>query len=207
MDSTELKYRAILIVGPTGSGKSPLGDLLETSGLGGKKCFHFDFGAGLREVAEATEPGGLLTSGDVETIRAVLNTGALLEDEQFHIAEKILRGFISEKYVAEEDLIILNGLPRHIGQAGMLDSIIKVERVIRLECSPEVVAGRIRINTGGDRTHRTDDSLAEIRNKLAIFDNRTAPLVEHYREAGAEIITVAIGEKTTAEEILAIVSG
>ena len=206
MDSSGLKYCAILIVGPTGSGKSPLGELLEARGFEGKRYFHFDFGANLRAAAIASLPREPLTKDDVETIRSVLSTGALLEDEQFHIAEKILLGFISKKGVEEGDIIVLNGLPRHIGQAGMIDSIIKIERVICLECSPEVVAERIRINTGGDRTHRTDDGLDEIRNKLEIFDKRTAPLVDHYRERGAEITIVDVGEETTAEEILAVVS-
>jgi adenylate kinase family enzyme len=78
--------------------------------------------------------------------------------------------------------------------------------MICLECSPEVVAKRIRINTGGDRTNRTDDSLSEIRNKLDIFRKRTAPLVEHYRDTGAEIITITVDEKTTAEDMFAAIS-
>ena len=206
MDSSGFKYCAILIVGPTGSGKSPLGDLLEARGFRGKRCFHFDFGSNLRAAAKGSRPREPLTNDDVETIRSVLDTGALLEDEQFHVAEKILLGFVSKNGVEEGDIVVLNGLPRHIGQAGMLDSIVKIERVICLECSPEVVAGRIRANTGGDRTHRNDDSLGEIRNKLEIFNKRTAPLVEHYRERGAEIITVNVGEETTAEEMLGTVS-
>jgi adenylate kinase len=204
MESNNLNYRAILIVGPTGSGKSPLGDLLQARGLGGKRCFHFDFGANLREVAEASFPREPLTDDDVETIRSVLGSGALLEDDQFHIAKKILLGFISKKGVGEDSIIILNGLPRHIGQAGMIDSIIKIERVICLECSPEVVAERIRINTGGDRTHRTDDSLDEIRNKLDIFRERTAPLVGHYRSKGSEISLIDIDIIMRAEDMWAI---
>ena len=206
MDSSGFKYCAILIVGPTGSGKSPLGDLLEARGFRGKRCFHFDFGSNLRGAVAGSSPREPLTNDDVATIRFVLKSGALLEDEQFHVAEKILLGFVSKNGVEEGDIVVLNGLPRHIGQARMLDSIVKIERVIRLECSPEVVSGRIRANTGGDRTHRTDDSLDEIRNKLEIFHQRTVPLVDHYRERGAEVITIDIDEETTAEEMLVVIS-
>ncbi len=43
--------KAILLLGPTGSGKTPLGQALEKKGLAGRRCVHFDFGANLREIA------------------------------------------------------------------------------------------------------------------------------------------------------------
>jgi hypothetical protein len=39
-----MKNKAILPLGPTGSGKTPLGDYLEERGLFGRRCVHFDFG-------------------------------------------------------------------------------------------------------------------------------------------------------------------
>jgi hypothetical protein len=41
---------ALLLLGPTGAGKTPLGDWLEAHGLWGRPCHHFDFGANLRAV-------------------------------------------------------------------------------------------------------------------------------------------------------------
>ncbi len=38
------KQEAILFLGPTGSGKTPYGELIEWQGLGGRKCAHFYFG-------------------------------------------------------------------------------------------------------------------------------------------------------------------
>jgi hypothetical protein len=46
-------YPAILLVGPTGSGKTPLGALCEKKGLWQSRVFHFDFGAILRRIAAA----------------------------------------------------------------------------------------------------------------------------------------------------------
>jgi len=37
--------RAILLIGPTGSGKTPLGDWLQAYGFCGHRCHRFDFGA------------------------------------------------------------------------------------------------------------------------------------------------------------------
>jgi len=203
MHNLTAKHPAILLIGPTGSGKTPLGELLEEKGFEGRRCLHFDFGANLRKIADPNSAADILRKEDFDVIRSVLRSGALLEDQQFHIAEKILFWFIAEKNAGPDDFIVLNGLPRHIGQAKMIDSLIKIDRVIFLNCSPEVVFERIRTNAGDDRGGRVDDSLAEIENKLRIFSERTSALVEHYRCEGAKIIQIDVDAAMRAEEIWA----
>ena len=51
---------------------------------------------------------------------------------------------------------------------------------------------RIASNIGGDRTARTDDDLEAIGRKLAIYDQRTAPLVEHFRCRGVRITPLTV---------------
>jgi len=103
---------ALLLIGPTGSGKTPLGNRLEAQGL----ARHFDFGAQLRA-------GTGLNAAEKEFVREVLATGALLENETFYIAEKILRAFMAGH---EDELLVLNGLPRHVGQAVALELLVNV---------------------------------------------------------------------------------
>ena len=43
---------AILLLGPTGSGKTPLGELMERRGFGGRRCRHFDLGDRLRRFVQ-----------------------------------------------------------------------------------------------------------------------------------------------------------
>ena len=131
----------------------------------------------------------------------VLEQGALLENETFHVAERILRGFMDARRVSHEDLLVLNGLPRHLGQATDVDRIVRVERVIRLDCTAEVVFERLRLNSGGDRGSRADDAVALVEEKLADFAERTAPLVEHYRERGAAVQRWTVGVKTRPEDL------
>lgn len=186
---------AILLVGPTGSGKTPLGEELERRGLGGRCCRHFDFGAQLRAVVGGSPPPGL-SARDIEFLRGVLDRGALLEDEHFPIAETILQAFLTAH---PADRVVLNGLPRHVGQSKDVDRLVDVEVVVELQCSAQVVLERIRTNAGGDRADRIDDDLDAIRHKLAIFTDRTAPLIEHYRARGARIVSIPIAADTTAE--------
>ena len=110
-------HSAILIIGPTGSGKTPLGNALERHGLWNQQCIHFDFGHQLRLSAATGTADRFLTPDELVLIRQLLRTGALLEDEQFPIARKILSAFLRERSTCDDDIIILNGLPRHLGQA------------------------------------------------------------------------------------------
>lgn len=208
------QYKAILLLGPTGAGKTPLGELLQKNGLRRTKCHHFDFGSQLRKISSSTRPNGssgrkstpkYFTNADIAFIRRVLNDNLLLDEKHFYIAEKILKAFIKDNTVKQNDLIILNGLPRHIGQAKKIDSILKIELVVYLSCTAQVVYERIRRNTGGDRTGRIDDTINDIRNKLKIFRKKTALLLNHYRSLKILIKTIHIGINTTAENILKII--
>ena len=202
-DGVESSRRAaLLLLGPSGSGKSPLGDSLEQEGFCCRRCVHFDFGAALRRVGDGGLRGDVLTDEDVAVVRRMLQTGALLEDRDFPIAEKILLTFIRERDVGSDDIIVLNGLPRHPGQARDLESVLDVLMVVHLECPASVVRDRIRLNSGGDRTDRVDDSPREVENRLRIFKQRTAPLLDHYRTKGVKVHNVAVAVNTTATDIL-----
>ncbi len=194
---------AILLVGPTGAGKTPLGEALERRGLWGRACRHFDFGERLRRVAagEVAIPG--LGRRDVAFLRDVLDRGALLKDRDARIAMAILEGFIATR-VGPDELVVLNGLPRHASQADAVDARLRVRLVVDLACSADVVRERIGADAGGDRAGRDDDDDESIRRKIALFEERTAPLVERYRLKGVRAARVAVSAGTTAEEVAAL---
>ena len=192
---------ALLLLGPTGSGKTPLGECLEQRGLWGRRCHHFDFGANLRAVADRASPPSWLTAEDMALVRRVLATGALLENETFHVAERILTAFLRERQAKGADLLVLNGLPRHAGQARDVDRLARVCLVVHLDCSPQTVHERIHTNAGGDRGERSDDSVAEVVRKLGLFRERTMPLLDHYEGKGVRIVKVIVETATSPDEI------
>jgi adenylate kinase len=192
--------RAILLLGPTGVGKTPLGNLIEHNGIRGNRCFHFDFGHELRNIAELALPPDGFREDDLSFIREVLDKGLLLENEHFHIAEKIMHHFLRRNDVRDEDILVLNGLPRHTDQAKDMRGIVDVKSVVLLTCGPDEVYKRIELNSGRDRTGRLDDSLDMIRNKLEIFKARTAPLIEYYSTIGAEVLMLSISAASTPED-------
>ncbi|MCL2705756.1 MAG: nucleoside monophosphate kinase [Spirochaetaceae bacterium] len=189
-------YKAILILGATGSGKTPFGIQLETQHLWGRDWHHFDFGENLRKVT-SKKGNEFLSKEEISLIENSLKTNSLLEDKDFPVAEKILKKFLTEKNIDPVlDVVILNGLPRHIGQAEALDKIMDIRAVIYFSAPPSILLERIKSNVGGDRTERTDDSLEEINKKLDIFKTQTLPLLDYYKNLDRNILEVEVDEDT-----------
>ncbi len=190
---------AMLLVGPTGSGKTPLGELLARRGLGGQRCYHFDFGGQMRALVDRNQPDERFSSAELLFLRDVLRSGVLLEDQHFPLAARLFTAFLAEHAVAHDDWVVLNGLPRHVGQAKGMEGLAAVNLVVMLECRPEVVWARIESDVGGDRRDRTDDSLADVARKLEWYERRTRPLVDYYRRLGRQVVTLTVSPETTAE--------
>jgi len=187
-----------VLIGPTGAGKTPLGELLDARGLAGRRCHHFDFGQALRK-ADRTPQTGLLSPQELQVVRLSLRTGALLEDDQFPIARKILCRFLESRDPETDELVVLNGLPRHVGQARELGGLLDISLVVHLSCTAEVIFERIATDAGGDRAGRTDDDMEAVRRRLVTFRRRTAPLLDYY-QGKAAIATLEIAEDTSAED-------
>ncbi len=200
------RFPAILIVGTTGAGKTPLGDRLEVRGLHGRPCAHFDFGRELRSAAtENGRPGAALAPDEIAFVRDVLRRNELLDDEHFYIAFKLLRRFLNALQparLAPACTVVLNGLPRHVGQARDIAPLVDVRLVVHLDCPPDVAWARIRVNAGGERDGRDDDSPESMRSKQELFQRRTLPLLDYYREAGAVVVVLPVGSETTADELI-----
>jgi adenylate kinase family enzyme len=195
------QVQAILLLGPTGSGKTPLGDWLQAAGLAGQRCVHFDFGGNLRQVVAENRADAAVSLQDLAFLRGVLATGALLEDEQFPLAERILRRFLHLQAVDAHTWVLLNGLPRHPGQAAAVSQLLDVRAVVHLACSAQTVVERIRRDTGGDRAARNDDDRDAIRRKLTIYAERTALLLEFYRSRSVPVITVGVTAEMTPRQM------
>ena len=207
MDCSAFRPSALLLIGPTSSGKTPLGDLIAERGLGAGKYVHFDFGAVLRSVVAGEHPDWLLSRDDIAFLEQVLYSGALLENDQFPIARTLLQHHLADQKTDRDTIVVLNGLPRHVGQAVAVDRILDIRMVVLLECSHESVLSRIGSNIGGDRSERQDDESDLIRRKLDLFRRRTMPLLEHYRTLGKRIVTIDVTMDMTPDQAWRILVG
>ena len=196
----------MLLIGPTAAGKTPLGQMLERRRLGARRCLHVDFGDLLRLAAAGDGPK-TLSKDDLALVHRVLDSGALLENEHFGVARKLVEGRLAAGGLGAGDVVVLNGLPRHVGQARDVDAMFDITTVVDLTCDAETVFHRIAANAGGDRTARTDDHAGAVQDKLVLFAERTRPLIDHYRTKGAQIVALDIGPATTAQEAWQALSG
>jgi len=200
-------WTAILLLGPTGSGKTPLGEELGRRGLGGRPCVHFDFGANLRKLAAGSDQSGLLKAADLARIRLSLATGALFEDRDIPLIVGIFHSFVEARELRIGTLLVLNGLPRHVGQARGLAGTVSVERVVLLEAEAPVILERLRIDPGGDRAGRPDDSLEAVRKRLADYRERTRPLLDYYGALGVPVSKIGVTAAMAAAEMYEILAG
>ncbi len=198
----------ILLIGPQGCGKGTQAKLL-ASKLG---VPHISTGDLLRSA-----------TGELrKEIDSYIVAGNLYPDE------KMLE--VLKKRFGESDCekgFILDGFPRNLKQAEMLDSITKVDRVIEISISDDEavrrLSGRVACPScgagfnnatmppkvrgicdkcGGELVQRADDTEEAIRKRLEIYHRETEPILEHY---GAVRVNGENDIEEVFEEILKLI--
>lgn len=96
-----------------------------------------------------------------------------------------------EKNLGESGTVF-DGFPRTLAQAKALDALTTVDLVIELQISDEQVTERML------KRKRVDDTPESIQKRLAIYKEKTEPLIEYYRPRD---IVRAVDGAGTIEEI------
>lgn len=220
--------KALLLIGPPGAGKSPLGDYLQEQAIAGKRLRHLDFGRELRQILKeqltvrddrqaekqaaekeiSGQPGeivsvaaGHFSRTELERIKQSLETASLFEEADRELVRKVVRYFLEKEDVGENDILILNGLPRHRSQLAWLEDILTISLVVNLDCPEDVAVRRILANLDGERRDRQDDRLEIIVRRYRLYQERTAPLLEYFRQAGVPVISLKVDRETRPETL------
>lgn len=198
---------AMLLLGPTGVGKSPLGDAIELHGLLGRTCRHLDFGSELRGAVSDVRGSDAYSTAELDFIHGVLDRGLLLENEHFPLAQKIISRYLDRVGFSQHELLVLNGIPRHAGQSHDIARIAAIHALVVLDGDADTVSRRIQNNSGGDRTERIDDNSELIGIKLSLFRERTSPLIDHYTQRGCALYRIRVSADMTPSEAYRDLSG
>jgi adenylate kinase len=166
----------LILLGPPGAGKGTQAkNLIDAYGIP-----QLSTGDILRSAIKAGTPLGVQA-------KAIVDRGDLVSDE-------IVNGIVSERLDQEDARkgFILDGFPRTIPQAEALDQMLeekgmKLDAVVELTVDADTLTRRIinRAREAASTTGaRADDNEEVVRNRLAVYREQTAPLVEYYRGKG-----------------------
>lgn len=167
------KKPAILILGAPGSGKGTQGVTL------GKlpKFFHCACGDVFRSLDTRTELGKKFVEFS--------SKGQLVPDE-FTIElwkAQIENWKDSHVYFPDADILILDGIPRNLEQAKILNDYIEVHQVFHLSCPDRDELER-RMRKRALRSNRIDDANEDvIQERIQTYEAETKPIIEYYDDS------------------------
>ena len=197
----------IVLLGPPGAGKGTQGDLLAQR-LGIPKIATGDV---LRAAVREGTPMGLAA-------RAAMDRGDLVPDE---VILGIMKDALGAPAAARG--AILDGVVRTEPQAAGLQRVLDelgrpLDAVLTFEVPDEELVRRLSGRTvcdscqtpytgrepgsrcdkcGGTLVRRKDDEPDAVRNRLAVYQRQTAPVIDWYRRDGARLISIdAVGSTT-----------
>jgi adenylate kinase len=172
-----------IFLGPPGAGKGTQAKLL----AGHLGIAHVSTGDLLRRaIAEGTELG--------KKAKMFMEKGELVPDA-------LLLGLVRDTLEGPaRGGCILDGYPRNLTQAEALDRLLgeigqRLAGVVELEVSEQVLVDRIAKRAAAEG--RSDDGARTVRNRLRVYRDQTAPLVQYYRARGA--LREVAGEGTVDE--------
>jgi len=210
----------VVLFGPPGAGKGTQATVLKEK-LG---IPHISTGDMLREAVREGTPLGKEAQGD-------MNRGELVPDELIlrMMEERLRRPDADQGY-------ILDGFPRTVAQAEALDTLLtrlgkKLDAVIDLQVPEEELVRRLsgRLVCGqcqaiyqaqtrppraagrcdaceGELITRPDDRPEAVRNRLAVYQRQTEPLIAYYRQRGLlHAVDGTIGPERVCEQIVRLI--
>ena len=193
-----IKNKNLVFMGPPGAGKGTLSEVL----LKDEKLVHISPGDILRaELAQGPELG--------KSAKALMDQGKLVPDQI--VADMVASRLTQADCDAG---FILDGFPRTVAQAELLkESAAKIgrnlDKVVLFDAPRELLLQRLTArltcrqckasfnkifaqpkvegvcdHCGGELFQRSDDSLETAQNRLKVYDEQTAPLIDYYRSNG-----------------------
>jgi adenylate kinase len=169
----------IVLLGAPGSGKGTQAALM-VKRLG---VPHISTGVLLRNAAKRETRLGLKAKSIID--RGELVPDAIMSDM---IEERLSRDDVANGF-------ILDGYPRNLAQAKSLDEMLErlghpADIAIQIDVDPEQIIKRLAGRA--EQEGRADDSEEVVRNRMRVYHEKTAPVIDYYASRG--LLTHVLGD-------------
>src|SRR6478672_10759392 len=165
-----MRYKTILLFGAPGSGKGTQGKILGSI----PGFYHSACGDVFRTLDLQSEMGRIFWQFS--------SRGQLVPDE---FTVKLWKNYISgmemiNQFHPETSLLVLDGIPRNVQQAKLLEGTLDVVKIIYLVCA-DMNKMIERLRRRALKENRFDDANDKvIQHRLEVYERDTRPVLEHY---------------------------
>ena len=193
-DISHERFRTVLIFGAPGSGKGTQGKALGSV----PRFYHCACGDVFRQIDTRTKLG--------QAFLSYSSRGELVPDEvSIELwQESIRKNVDSFRFKPDLDRLVLDGIPRNVNQARLMEAHIQVEKVFHLSC-PDRAQLVARLKKRALRDNRLDDANESvIRHRLETYEAETKPVLAYY---GSDVVQEIDATATPARVLWEILGG
>lgn len=187
-----MKYQSYLIFGAPGSGKGTQGKILGAI----PRFFHFACGDVFRSLDTRTALGKVFLEYS--------SKGQLVPDETtVQLWHARIDAMIDEHaFIPDLDALVLDGIPRNVKQAQLMEPLINVRRIFHLSC-PDRNALIERLQKRALKDNRPDDASQEvIRKRLETYEAESKPVLDFYSPDKTTVIDATQSPAVVTFQIL-----
>ena len=192
-----MRYNTFILFGAPGSGKGTQGKTLGTI----PRFYHCACGDVFRSIDTRTKVGNAFLEYS--------SKGELVPDE---ITVELWRAAIdaaveAHKFKPDIDTLVLDGIPRNIGQAKIMEEMIDVKKVFHLSCpSRETLFYRLKKRALKD--NRLDDANDQvIQRRLDTYEMESKPVLSYYSKEMVTLVDATQPPSKVLFDILASMNG
>jgi len=185
-----MRYKSILLFGAPGSGKGTQGKIL--GAIPG--FFHSASGDIFRSLDLQSETGRIFWE--------YAGKGQLVPDE---VTIRVWKQFIQgmqyiNQFHPDSEILVLDGIPRNVQQAKLLEDTIEVVKVIHLYCA-DMVKMVERLRRRALRENRFDDASDAV---IRVYETDTRPVLDFYPRDKVVMIEATMSQIRVLSKLIEI---
>src|ERR1051325_8183857 len=192
-----MKYNTFILFGAPGSGKGTQGKTLGTI----PRFYHCACGDVFRSIDTRTKVG--------KAFLEYSSKGKLVPDEvTVELWKEAIDAAVdAHKFKPDIDILVLDGIPRNVGQAKIMEEMIDVKKVFHLTC-PNRETLFYRLKKRALKDNRLDDANEEvIKKRLQIYEADSKPVLGYYPKEKLAVIDATQPPAKVLLEILHSMNG